>query len=346
MKYLVINILFLMSFLSFGFEKWAINRHHSEIVFKVPYMAVSEVSGRFQMFRGLLDYDREADSFKGVEIDIDVSSIFTGNKMRDEHLRENDFFAVGQYPTIHFTSKSITVEEDKLLVTGELKIHGTIKEVTFVGKRTPLEHDTWGYENIFINLKTEINREDFGLIWNKTLESSGYLVGKSVKVEVTLQIQPLSKMTPFSKHKIPDTKTIRLREQYARGEITLEKYKELSGEMSAYEVIAEHESKEQKIEKKEEVVLKESKNIVSEEDSHKEGYQQFNKNGPLYYLSSLALGLLALFGTYFTFLTVGKKYQNVGLKYTLQGLIVAAFSLAFYVVIFDNFMAFTTNLFK
>lgn len=345
MKFLIANMLFLLAFNAFSSEKWAINRHHSEIVFKVPYMSLSEVSGRFQMFRGSMDYERNKDEFNNVSIDIDVSSIFTGNKMRDEHLRENDFFAVGTYPTITFKSKSIVEKNGELKVVGDMTIHGVTKEVIFTGKKTPLEKDTWGYENIFVGLQTDLQREDFGLVWNKTLEASGYLVGKTVRVNVTFQIQPLARMTPFSKHKIPDTKTIRLREQYARGEISLEKYKELSGEKTAYEVIVDTEDKPVK----EVELLKENdrpKAIIAEAQSHKENYQQFSKNGPLYYLSSIALGILALFGTVSSFVFVARKFSNVGLKYTLQGVIVVIFSLAFYIVVFDDFMALTTSLFQ
>lgn len=353
-KMFLIYLCFFSIFQVSAGDKWLINKDHSHVNFTVPYMQFSEVSGRFLRFQGSMDYNRKEDSISNIYVELDVKSIFTGNKMRDQHLRENDFFAVEHFPKIGFKGKKVKYEGYNITVIGDLSMHGVTKEVTFKGKRTELQKDTWGYENMFFTLKGKINREDFDLQWNKTLEASGYLVGREVEIDLAFQMQPQGRLTPFSKHKIPDTKVIRLREKLSRGEISREEYVELSGEKPAFEIIKETRTVEiPTYEKKESVSSREkldkvgsAKGMVDESKSHKYGYILFERETFAYYLSSMFLGILALFGTISLFKMVSRSFENTGLKYTLHFLLCFSFFLCSYIVTFDDFMQFSIAIFK
>ncbi len=102
--------------------KWAVDAAHSEIAFKVKHMMISTVRGHFESFRVNVETDGDDFSNADVTFEMDVDSIQTGNKDRENHLRSDDFFNAGKYPLIRFSSTSFDGEK----LTGEL----TIRDVT------------------------------------------------------------------------------------------------------------------------------------------------------------------------------------------------------------------------
>src|SRR4051812_47765123 len=98
--------LFIFSSLVLAAE-WTINKDHSEVMFQVSYLTVSELTGRFNEFSGYLVLDDKSKP-QSLAVKIQTASIDTGNKMRDGHLRGNDFFESSQWPQILFKSESIT----------------------------------------------------------------------------------------------------------------------------------------------------------------------------------------------------------------------------------------------
>ncbi len=89
---------------------WRINKDHSEIIFEVPYLGISSISGRFNSFQGGATFNN-ADDLLPVKIWLMIrsKSIFTSNNMRDGHLRSSDFFRAKKYPLITSDSKNITI---------------------------------------------------------------------------------------------------------------------------------------------------------------------------------------------------------------------------------------------
>ena len=120
---------------------------------------------------------------------IDASSINTRDAQRDAHLKSADFFDVEQFPTLNFRSTRVKrVEDGDLALAGELTIHGVTREVVFQAEGpTPPAKDPWGNIRIGLSATTKINRKDFGLTWNATLEAGGILVGE--EVTITLDVQ-------------------------------------------------------------------------------------------------------------------------------------------------------------
>lgn len=208
-------VLLLLLANSFAFAApWESNRDHSEVFFQVPYMQVSEVTGRFNEFSSSAEFDEKKLTFQNLEVKIKTDSIDTGNKMRDGHLEDSEFLAANQYPHITFTSKNITkTKPNEYKANGTLTIKGIAKPAVVDFTLTDSLKDTWGYENRFVKFKSTINRKDYKITWNKTLDGKQLLVGDLITFWGTFQLQPSSGKTPNSKHMIPDTEVIRQRDE-------------------------------------------------------------------------------------------------------------------------------------
>lgn len=195
---------------------WQINKDHSEILFKVPYLGVSELTGRFQEYSGSVSMNDKTEPVS-VSLKINSASIDTGHKMRDNHLKANDFLGSKEHSFILFNSRTIQKTGPKLYkAIGDLTIKGIKKPFSIEFSTTDSVKDTWGYTNQFVKYKSSLNRKDFKIVWNKTLEGDKYLVGDVVEFWGVFQIQPQSSSTPSSKHMIPDTQYIREREKIMR----------------------------------------------------------------------------------------------------------------------------------
>ena len=167
---------------------WKIDPSHSAIAFSVRHMVVSKTRGRFTRWSGELRFDPDNPSASSVEVKIDPGSVDTADADRDGHLRSADFFDVERFPTASFRSTSVEDRRgDRYRVTGDLTVHGVTKpvvlEVTFEGSGK----DPWGGERAGFSASTSIDRKQFGLEWNKALETGGLLVGE--KVDLTLEIE-------------------------------------------------------------------------------------------------------------------------------------------------------------
>lgn len=172
---------------------WTIDPDHSNIGFKVKHLMVSNVKGSFEKHTGTVEINDKDISKSKVEVSIDTNSINTNVQKRDEHLRSADFFDVVKYPTMTFVSKKVArAGKDKLKVTGDLTLHGITKEVVLdVEGPSKESKDPWGNIRKGATATTKINRKDFGLVWNKALETGGVAVGEEVLI--TLEIEMIKK---------------------------------------------------------------------------------------------------------------------------------------------------------
>jgi len=166
---------------------YAIDKAHSEATFQVRHL-VTRVRGRFTDFEGLVEYDEQDPERSSVNVTIQATSVDTGDATRDTHLRTGDFFDAEKFPTLTFRSTKVTkTGGDAFDVTGDLAIRGVTRPVTlavtFLGKAT----DPWGNERLGFEGEVKINRKDYGLMWNATLETGGFLVGDEVKINLEIQ---------------------------------------------------------------------------------------------------------------------------------------------------------------
>lgn len=169
---------------------WEIDPAHASVEFRVRHLMVAWVKGAFPDVAGTVEIDETDLTKSKVNVTIGAASIDTNNAKRDEHLRSADFLASASYPTITFVSKKIVVEGGQLRqVTGDLTIRGTTREVTLsVDELTPAIKDPWGNTRRGATASAEINRKDFGLTWNKTLETGGLVVGDEVRIALGIEL--------------------------------------------------------------------------------------------------------------------------------------------------------------
>jgi polyisoprenoid-binding protein YceI len=168
---------------------WQIDSAHSDITFSVRHMMISKVRGRFTDFSGTVNFDEDTPTNTSVHVEINAASIDTQEEDRDNHLRSADFLDVENYPKLIFVGKEVKQTSDnegKLI--GDLTIRGVTKEVVLDVEYAGQAKSPWGTYSAGFYGSTEINRKDFGLTWNQTLETGGILVGDKIKIEIDLEI--------------------------------------------------------------------------------------------------------------------------------------------------------------
>ena len=167
--------------------EYELDKAHTSVEFVARHLMISKVRGRFNDFSGVINIAEKPED-SSVVVTIDVGSVSTGDAQRDGHLTSPDFFHAESFPTIVF--RSTKVEQAK---AGEWKVRGdlTVRDVT---KPVTLDvefegsHPTpWGTTPIGFSASTELDREDYGLTWNQTLETGGVLVGKKIKIELSVE---------------------------------------------------------------------------------------------------------------------------------------------------------------
>jgi polyisoprenoid-binding protein YceI len=170
---------------------WQIDPAHSTIEFSVKHMMFTTVRGRFTRFTGTISADDQDPNNSTAAVEIDAASIDTGAADRDTHLRSADFFDVQQHPTLTFRSTRVTGAQskagDRFEMTGELTIRGKAITVTLQASFEGIGKDPWGKQRAGFSAKTEIDRRQWGLEWNQSLETGGVLVGHAVKIEADIQ---------------------------------------------------------------------------------------------------------------------------------------------------------------
>lgn len=170
---------------SVGLTTWEFDPAHTRVEFSVKHMMFATVKGSFADVHGTLRLDEADPSRSSVEADIDAASLHTGDGRRDAHLKSADFLDVEKYPTITFKSTRVEVlGSDHARVVGDLTIHGVTREVELDTELTGHGTTPFGTHVAGFEAKTTINRKDFGLNWNVSLEAGGVLVGDTIKIEI------------------------------------------------------------------------------------------------------------------------------------------------------------------
>jgi polyisoprenoid-binding protein YceI len=161
---------------------YEIDPAHTRVSFIVPHFVISHVEGRFNDVEGDFTLGQPFSASKA-SITIQVESIDTGVKQRDDDLRSKNFFEVSKYPTMTFAAKSFRGTPDSCKVLGALTIKDVTKDVTLDGKYTGVVKDPWGNQRAAIQLMGVINRRDFHINYNEQIE-----IGPGVGDDVTIRI--------------------------------------------------------------------------------------------------------------------------------------------------------------
>jgi polyisoprenoid-binding protein YceI len=168
-------------------DAYKIDKGHSEVSFQVRHL-VTNVRGRFNDFEGNVALDPANLEKSSVDFQIKAASIDTGVADRDKHLRTAEFFDVEKYPEITFKSKSIkSTGKNTYDVTGDFTMHGVTKQVTLPVTFLGTAKDPWGGARAGFETGTTLDRKDYGIVWNKTIDAGGALLGDDVKVAINLE---------------------------------------------------------------------------------------------------------------------------------------------------------------
>ncbi|HKA25703.1 MAG TPA: YceI family protein [Candidatus Eisenbacteria bacterium] len=171
-----------------GPQTFVLDKAHCYVGFQVRHI-VSHVPGKFDNFTGQVTFDPKNLASMQVSADIDANSIDTSNEKRDNHLRSADFFDVANNPKITFKSTAVkSVDATHADLTGDLMMRGVTKPVTLhvelLGVMVGQNGQRAGFE-----AHATVNRQDFGINWNRTLDNGSLLL--SDDVDLVIQVEAM-----------------------------------------------------------------------------------------------------------------------------------------------------------
>jgi len=190
-KYLVpVLLVVAVLLINAGFSqpvKYNVDKSHSNIGFAVDHMVITTVYGKFNEYEIDLTLDLANAANSSVTARIHVPSIDTNEPKRDNHLRSGDFFDAENHPEVLFVSKKVEKTDTGYIAHGDLTIRGVTKQIAlpFIVKG-PIT-DSWGNNRVGIEAKLTINRQEFGVKWNKVLDTGGLVAGNDVDIEIQAQ---------------------------------------------------------------------------------------------------------------------------------------------------------------
>lgn len=168
---------------------YQIDSAHSQVQFTTRHMMIAKVRGWFEKFEGMVNLDEENPANTTVDVRIEASSINTREPQRDAHLRSADFLAADEYPYLVFKSKRVEVLDARnARLTGDLTIRDVTREVILDVEYSGSAKSPWGTTSYGFSGATVINRKDWNLTWNKTLETGGWLVGEEINIDIELEL--------------------------------------------------------------------------------------------------------------------------------------------------------------
>jgi polyisoprenoid-binding protein YceI len=178
-------------------DRWNIDPAHSLVEFSVRHLMISTVKGRFSDVSGFVIVDDADLSGVQVNVTIKTASIDTRQPDRDTHLKSADFFDVEKYPEIAFKGSHVKGDHmSEFELHGNLTLHGVTKPIVLEVTAEGRGKDPWGGERMGYSAKGKIDRREFGLVWNQSLETGGVAVGHEVKISIDLELVKAPAETP------------------------------------------------------------------------------------------------------------------------------------------------------
>lgn len=167
-----------------------IDTSHTTAAFSVRHAGIAKVRGTIAVASGAITVGEDLES-SSVTAELDAQSVNTGDAGRDGHLKSADFWHADENPAWTFSSTGIRPEGDAYVISGDLTINGVTKGVELETEFTGTAKDPFGNDRAGFEAALEINRKEFGLTWNASLETGGFLVGD--KVKITLDVSAIAK---------------------------------------------------------------------------------------------------------------------------------------------------------
>ncbi len=180
--------LMLVFTISASAQTWEIDKAHSGVGFTVKHMVVAKVNGKFNDFSGTISFDEKDMTKLNISGVVKVASVDTDNEKRDNHLKGPDFFDAAAYPEIKFESTKVTKKGDAYIVLGDLTIRDVTREIELDMQVSGPIQDPWGATRIGLEGRGVINRQDFGVKWNKSMDNGGVIVSNDVVLNLHAEL--------------------------------------------------------------------------------------------------------------------------------------------------------------
>ncbi|MFF4563558.1 YceI family protein [Streptomyces sp. NPDC001435] len=165
---------------------WKVDPGHAEVGFMGRHFMLTKVRGRFTGVDATVRIGERPEDSRVTAV-IDMASVESGDRTRDDHLRSGDFFDAEKHPQAVFESTSVTWNGKSGTLDGNLTIKGVTHPVSLDVDYLGYARDPWGGDRTVFSASGKINREDWGLTWNMALETGGILVSK--EIELSLEIE-------------------------------------------------------------------------------------------------------------------------------------------------------------
>ena len=178
---------------------WKIDPSHSEITFSIRHMMITNVRGRFEDFSGTVEFNEQNPANTLVDVQIAANSISTRDPKRDGHLKSPDFLNADQYPYLTFESRKIElVDTTHARLLGDLTIREVTRPVILDVEYNGQSKSPWGATSAGFSARATLNRKEWDLTWNVSLETGGWLVGDEMNVNIELELikQPEAEAVP------------------------------------------------------------------------------------------------------------------------------------------------------
>ncbi|MEP6925448.1 MAG: YceI family protein [Pyrinomonadaceae bacterium] len=160
---------------------------HTTIGFRVMHFGLTEVPGSFRDYTGTINYDAADLAKSSVQFTAKIASIDTGIAARDTHLKSADFFDAEKFPELSFKSTKIEKKGNGIIATGDFTIKGVTKQISLPFQITGVVKDGQGGILMGASAQTVINRQDYGVSWNKTLDNGTLVLDNNVKVDLQIE---------------------------------------------------------------------------------------------------------------------------------------------------------------
>jgi len=167
---------------------WKIDAGHSQVLFKIKHLGITNVNGTFDSFQG--NVNSEGEDFNGarVHFEIETSSLNTKHNDRDNHLKSPELFDVIQFPKIYFDGHLFQKSGTDYELRGDLTILSTTKTLALETSLTGIGKGRFNDTRVGFEVNGKINRKDFGLTWNILSGSGDFVVGEEVKLQFDIQL--------------------------------------------------------------------------------------------------------------------------------------------------------------
>jgi polyisoprenoid-binding protein YceI len=166
---------------------WSVDPGHTEVGFVGRHLGLTKTRGRFTGVDGTV-HVADDPTASTIDVTIDMASVESGSTNRDDHLRSASWFDVDNHPTAQFRSTAITVDGNGATVTGDLSIKGITRTVELDVEYLGYARDPWGSDRVAFSASATINREDWGITNDMTLDSGRLLVSKRIQLQLELEL--------------------------------------------------------------------------------------------------------------------------------------------------------------